>query len=74
LEAECCQNCIHCRGQRCRNPLSPLFGFRVSLSGSCPAFEAAEMPEPESNSMDSRLADYGDEYEDNYGDDLMQSG
>ncbi|MFM7423691.1 MAG: MBL fold metallo-hydrolase [Elainella sp.] len=39
LEAECCQNCIHCRGQRCRNPLSPLFGFRVTLSGYCPAFE-----------------------------------
>jgi Cft2 family RNA processing exonuclease len=43
LETECCQNCIHCRGQRCRNPLSPLFGFRVTLSGYCPAFEAVSM-------------------------------
>ncbi len=43
LEAECCQNCIHCRGQRCRNPLSPLFGFRVTLNGYCPAFEAVSM-------------------------------
>jgi Cft2 family RNA processing exonuclease len=66
LEAECCQNCIHCRGQRCRNPLSPLFNFRVTLTGSCPAFEAVDMPESDAGSIDSRLADYGD--------DLMQSG
>ena len=40
LELACCQICIHCRGQRCRNPESPLFGFKVSLDGFCPAFEA----------------------------------
>lgn len=39
LEAECCQNCIHCRGQRCWNQASPLFGFRVTLDGYCPVFE-----------------------------------
>lgn len=36
---ECCQNCIHCRGQRCWNQASPMFGFRVSLDGYCPVFE-----------------------------------
>lgn len=42
----CCQNCIHCQGQRCRNPESPLFGFKVTLDGCCPAFEAVESAEP----------------------------
>lgn len=40
LEVECCQNCIHCRGQRCWNQASPLFGFKVTLDGYCPVFEA----------------------------------
>lgn len=39
LNLECCQNCIHCRGQRCWNQASPMFGFRVSLDGYCQAFE-----------------------------------
>jgi hypothetical protein len=39
LTIDCCQNCIHCRGQRCWNQASPMFGFRVSLDGYCPAFE-----------------------------------
>lgn len=40
LEVECCQNCLHCRGQRCWNQASPLFGFRVTPDGYCPRFEA----------------------------------
>jgi Cft2 family RNA processing exonuclease len=39
-EIPCCQNCIHCRGQRCRNPESPLFSLKVTLDGCCPMFEA----------------------------------
>lgn len=39
LDVECCQNCIHCRGQRCWNQASPLFGFKVTLDGYCPVFE-----------------------------------
>lgn len=39
VEVECCQNCIHCRGQRCWNQASPLFGFKVTLDGYCPEFE-----------------------------------
>lgn len=39
LEVECCQNCIHCRGQRCWNQASPLYGFKVTLDGYCPVFE-----------------------------------
>ncbi|MBD3881307.1 MBL fold metallo-hydrolase [Phormidium tenue FACHB-886] len=35
---ECCGNCIHCRGQRCWNQASPLFGFKVTPDGYCPAF------------------------------------
>ena len=46
-EVPCCQNCIHCRGQRCRSPESPLFGLKVTLDGCCPVFEAvAESAEP----------------------------
>jgi Cft2 family RNA processing exonuclease len=36
---ECCQNCLHYRGQRCWNQASPLFGFKVTPEGYCPAFE-----------------------------------
>lgn len=38
-EIPCCQNCLHCRGQRCRNPESPLFSLKVTLDGCCPMFE-----------------------------------
>lgn len=37
---ECCENCLHFRGQRCWNQASPLYGFRVTPEGYCPAFEA----------------------------------
>lgn len=36
---ECCGNCRHQRGQRCWNPASPLYNFKVTLEGYCPAFE-----------------------------------
>jgi Cft2 family RNA processing exonuclease len=51
---ECCEHCRHCRGQRCWNQASPLFGFKVTPEGYCPAFEPApiireEFPSEESN-------------------------
>lgn len=36
---ECCHHCLHLRGRRCGNPASPLYGFRVTPDGVCPAFE-----------------------------------
>ncbi|MEJ1930819.1 MBL fold metallo-hydrolase [Nostoc sp. NIES-2111] len=36
---DCCGTCRHQRGQRCWNPASPLYNFRVTLEGYCPAFE-----------------------------------
>jgi Zn-dependent metallo-hydrolase RNA specificity domain len=36
---DCCLNCRHYRGQRCWNPTSPLFNFKVTPDGYCPAFE-----------------------------------
>ncbi len=38
---DCCGNCWHYRGQRCWNQTSPLFSFKVTPTGYCPAFEAA---------------------------------
>jgi Cft2 family RNA processing exonuclease len=43
---DCCGNCRHQRGQRCWNPASPLYGFKVTPEGYCPVFEPAEPPEP----------------------------
>lgn len=37
----CCGNCRHYRGQRCWNPASPLFEFKVTPEGFCPVFEPA---------------------------------
>ncbi len=37
--ADCCGTCRHQRGQRCWNPASPLYNFKVTLEGYCPAFE-----------------------------------
>ncbi|PZO15018.1 MAG: hypothetical protein DCF25_14275 [Leptolyngbya foveolarum] len=34
-----CYHCRHLRGQRCRNPESPLVGLPVTSDGSCGAFE-----------------------------------
>jgi Cft2 family RNA processing exonuclease len=35
----CCQTCLYYRAQRCRNPASPLFEFKVTPDGVCPVFE-----------------------------------
>lgn len=40
IDLECCANCLHCRGHRCWNQASPLFGFKVTPDGYCPVFEA----------------------------------
>jgi Cft2 family RNA processing exonuclease len=45
LDRDCCSNCLHQRGQRCWNRLSPLYGFKVTPEGYCPAFEAEESEE-----------------------------
>jgi Cft2 family RNA processing exonuclease len=39
-DVDCCGTCRHQRGGRCWNPTSPLFNFRVTLEGYCPAFES----------------------------------
>nr|WP_305082360.1 MBL fold metallo-hydrolase [Oculatella sp. LEGE 06141] len=51
---ECCENCLHYRGQRCWNQASPLFGFKVTPEGYCPVFEFS----PE---LEETLADADDE-------------
>ncbi|MGG6294445.1 MBL fold metallo-hydrolase [Leptolyngbya sp. AN02str] len=56
-EVECCENCIHCRGQRCWNQASPLYGFRVTPDGYCPVFE----PLPELGLGGFALPDFMDE-------------
>ena len=38
-DLSCCGTCRHQRGQRCWNPMSPLYNFKVTLEGYCPAFE-----------------------------------
>lgn len=42
MNIDCCGNCRHQRGQRCWNPASPLYGFKVTPEGFCPVFEPAE--------------------------------
>jgi len=44
LMEECCETCLHYRGQRCWNQASPLFGFKVTPEGYCPAFEILSSP------------------------------
>ena len=39
---DCCGTCKHQRGQRCWNPASPLYNFKVTLEGYCPAFSREE--------------------------------
>jgi Cft2 family RNA processing exonuclease len=39
--AQTCYSCRHLRGQRCRNPDSPLVGLQVTSDGSCAVFERA---------------------------------
>lgn len=53
---ECCQRCVHMRGQRCWNTASPLYRFRVTPEGYCPAFEAQvtsrSQPQPNDSSAE----------------------
>lgn len=37
---DCCGTCRYYRGRRCWNRGSPLYGFKVTPDGYCPAFEA----------------------------------
>jgi Cft2 family RNA processing exonuclease len=39
LAEQTCYYCRHLRGQRCRNPQSPLVGLQVTSDGSCGVFE-----------------------------------
>lgn len=48
----CCGNCRHYRGQRCRNPASPLFDFKVTPEGFCPVFESAQAPPEEGSDQE----------------------
>lgn len=47
IALESCEHCLHCRGQRCWNQSSPLFGFKVTPDGYCPVFEPAPIIEEE---------------------------
>jgi Cft2 family RNA processing exonuclease len=38
-DLKCCARCQHDRGNRCWNPDSPLYGFKVTPDGYCPEFE-----------------------------------
>jgi hypothetical protein len=37
--SDCCRTCRHQKSQRCWNPESPLYGFKVIPGGYCPVFE-----------------------------------
>lgn len=54
-QVTCCDVCQHYRGQRCWNQASPLFGFKVTPEGYCPAFEA--IPQV----VEDLLPDFGEE-------------
>lgn len=45
-DIDCCGNCRFYRGQRCWNSTSPLFEFKVTFDGYCPAFESVQSPQP----------------------------
>jgi Cft2 family RNA processing exonuclease len=44
-DVDCCGTCKHQRGQRCWNSASPLYNFKVTLEGYCPAFERLVNPD-----------------------------
>ncbi len=48
-DLDCCGNCWHYRGQRCWNQTSPLFSFKVTPNGYCPAFESTRNPDSSSD-------------------------
>lgn len=39
---ECCGNCLYYRGQRCLNPSSAFFNFKVTPDGYCPVFAPSQ--------------------------------
>ncbi|WP_413167323.1 MBL fold metallo-hydrolase [Capilliphycus salinus ALCB114379] len=41
-QLECCGNCLYYRGQRCSNPSSAFYNFKVTPDGCCPVFEASQ--------------------------------
>lgn len=41
-EVDSCRICTHYKSQRCWNPASPLYGFKVVPEGYCPVFESIE--------------------------------
>ncbi|NRB09148.1 MAG: MBL fold metallo-hydrolase [Richelia sp.] len=41
-DIDCCGTCKHQRGQRCWSSASPLYYFKVTLEGYCPAFERSQ--------------------------------
>ena len=43
-QLDCCGNCLHYRGQSCANPVSALYGFKVTSDGYCPMFESLHFP------------------------------
>lgn len=43
-DIDCCGTCYHYKSQRCWNPASPLYGFKVTPEGYCPVFEAQPKP------------------------------
>lgn len=45
-DLNCCATCRFQRGQRCLNSSSPLFGFKVTPEGYCPAFERLNETNP----------------------------
>lgn len=51
-DLECCGNCIYFRGQRCWQQSSPLFGFKVTPDGYCPAFESIHQVKLEGNDLE----------------------
>ncbi|MGK7919778.1 MAG: MBL fold metallo-hydrolase [Trichodesmium sp.] len=43
-DLDCCGNCLHYRVQYCSNPVSALYGFKVTSDGYCPMFESVHFP------------------------------
>ncbi len=46
MSNQTCYYCRHLRGQRCRNPDSPLVGLQVTSDGSCAVFERSRGSSP----------------------------
>ncbi len=48
----CCSNCRHYRGQRCRNSASPMFDLKVTPDGFCPVFASAQVGSEEGSDQE----------------------